>query len=60
MNINTIRMNITRRYHREYIVSLLCCAVTFLFADQNVMSPNLSLIAQEFHFTDAERGKLIL
>ena len=55
----SIRQNIHRNYHREYIVSLLCCAVIFLFADQNLMSPNLSLIAEEFHFSDTQRDDLL-
>lgn len=54
-NMNILKLY--RKYHREYMIMILCGAVVFLFADQNLMSPNLSLIAQEFHFTDIERGQ---
>lgn len=37
------------------MTSLLCSSIFFLYADQNLMSPNLSHIANEFHFTDLEK-----
>ena len=40
---------------RNYTTILLCITVAFLFADQNLLSPNLSAIAREFRFSDAER-----
>lgn len=40
---------------RNYTTILLCCTVAFLFADQNLLSPNLSAIAKEFNFSDSER-----
>ena len=40
---------------RNYTTILLCITVAFLFADQNLLSPNLTAIAREFHFSDAER-----
>ena len=58
-NCYTIKMNILqlyRKYNREYMIMILCGAVVFLFADQNLMSPNLSLIAEQFHFNESERG----
>eukprot|EP00949_MAST-11_sp_MAST-11-sp1_P004491 g4491.t1 len=38
---------------RTVVLLLLCAAA--IFADQNVMAPNLSSIAADFNFTDAER-----
>ena len=29
----------------------------FLFADQNLLSPNLSIVAEEFGFDDEERDR---
>ena len=40
---------------RRYITVLLSVTVVFLFADQNLLAPNLSMIANEFHFTDQEK-----
>ena len=42
---------------RRYITILLSTAVVFLFADQNLLAPNLSLIANEFHFNDQEKDE---
>ena len=36
---------------------MLCITVFFLFADQNLLSPNLSAIADDFGFTDEERDE---
>lgn len=44
---------------REYTVALICFTVVFLFADQNLLAPNLSLIAREFHFSNAQRDDLL-
>ena len=42
---------------RNYCIGVLSLSSVFLFADQNLMAPNLSLMADEFGFTDAERDK---
>lgn len=42
---------------RNYSSFLLCCTVGFLFADQNLLAPNLSIIATEFNFNDIERDE---
>lgn len=38
-----------------YATTLICITVAFLFADQNLLAPNLTKIAHEFSFTDQER-----
>jgi predicted MFS family arabinose efflux permease len=40
--------------YTTWLLGLLCLC---LFADQNLMAPNLSQIAKEFGFTDAERDE---
>lgn len=35
----------------------LCISIGFLFADQNLLSPNLTQIAKEFNFTPQERDE---
>ena len=42
---------------RNYSSFLICLTVFFLFADQNLLAPNLSLIAAEFNFNDMERDE---
>lgn len=42
---------------RNYSSLLICLTVFFLFADQNLLAPNLSLIAAEFSFNDMERDE---
>lgn len=39
---------------RRFTTIILTATVLFLFSDQNLLAPNLSLIAEEFHF-DAEQ-----
>eukprot|EP00924_Labyrinthula_sp_SR-Ha-C_P015204 snap_masked-scaffold_9-processed-gene-11.47-mRNA-1 protein AED:0.41 eAED:0.45 QI:0/0/0/1/1/1/3/0/503 len=40
---------------RFYILVLFTITNMFLFADQNLLAPNLTVIAEEFNFTDDER-----
>jgi predicted MFS family arabinose efflux permease len=42
---------------REYTTLMLCITVFFLFADQNLLAPNLSAIAKDFGFNDHERDE---
>ena len=42
-----------------YETTLLCICTIFLFADQNLLSPNLTLIATEFGFTDKGKNDLL-
>jgi len=42
---------------RRWAVSLYTLTTILLFADQNLLSPNLSAIADEFQFDDLERDK---
>ena len=40
---------------RWYAVALLTVTSAFLYADQNLLSPNLSAVAEEFGFDDREK-----
>ncbi|MBP7604504.1 MAG: hypothetical protein KBA15_11275, partial [Spirochaetes bacterium] len=42
-----------------YATVLLCLINFFLFADQNLMAPNLTRIAHDFGMTDLERDVLL-
>lgn len=42
---------------KSYTTIMLCITVFFLYADQNLLAPNLSLIAHDFGFSDAERDR---
>ena len=53
INTNNFEERTTRS--RLWCLSLLCITVALLFADQNLLAPNLTAIANEFHFTSAER-----
>jgi hypothetical protein len=44
---------------RNWTVALFSVTTVLLFADQNLMSPNLTAIAQEFEFSDEERGTFL-
>ena len=43
------------RWRRRRIVSLYILTITILYADLNLVAPNLSIIADEFGMTDDER-----
>jgi predicted MFS family arabinose efflux permease len=42
-----------------YMVSIFCIVAALLYADQNLMAPNLTAIAQDFGFNDDERDKYL-
>jgi len=42
-------------FHDNMALILYSLSTVLLFADQNLLSPNLSTIAKEFGFTDIER-----
>ena len=44
---------------RKYAVALLSACTVLLFADQNLMSPNLTAIAADFGFNDQQRDSLL-
>ena len=48
-------MSVAFRGKDLYAVALLSLIALFLFADQNLMAPNLTQIGDEFGFTDAQR-----
>jgi predicted MFS family arabinose efflux permease len=41
------------------MVSIFCATAALLYADQNLMAPNLTAIAQDFGFDDKERDKYL-
>ena len=41
-----------------YPVGIFCVTSALLFADQNLMAPNLTEIANEFDFDEGERDKV--
>eukprot|EP00924_Labyrinthula_sp_SR-Ha-C_P013150 maker-scaffold_12-snap-gene-11.16-mRNA-1 protein AED:0.01 eAED:0.01 QI:182/1/1/1/1/1/2/151/527 len=44
---------------RYYILMLFTVINMFLFADQNLLAPNLTVIAEEYNFTDDQRDTYI-
>ena len=44
-----------KNWAKYYATALMCLTVAFLFADQNLLAPNLTRIAKEFHFSDQMR-----
>eukprot|EP01041_Mallomonas_annulata_P011522 gene11522-24098_t len=40
---------------RTNATALLCLVTIFIFADQNLLAPNMSEVAQEFEFSDREK-----
>lgn len=55
-----IQNNTNNNQQQRTIATVLYLLTTsLLFADQNLLSPNLSAIAQEFGFNDIERDKLL-
>ena len=50
-------MSTSMRHQRNLATALYLLTTSLLFADQNLMSPNLSAIAAEFQFDDMERDK---
>ncbi|MCD6569673.1 MAG: MFS transporter [Deltaproteobacteria bacterium] len=48
-------MSNTNEWKNLYAVILIALITVFLFADQNLMAPNLTQIAHDFGFSDVER-----
>ena len=44
---------------RNFTTAIICITVVFLFADQNLLAPNLTVIAKEFGFTNEQRDDLL-
>ncbi len=42
---------------RVYMVAIFTLTAALLYADQNLMAPNLTAIAREFHFNDEQRDR---
>ena len=49
-------MNIPTLSNRRFTTIVLTMTVLLLFADQNLLAPNLSLIAKEFNMTEQEKN----
>ena len=47
------------RRHKYYTVGLLTLTSMFLYADQNLLSPNLSAVAEEFGLDDREKDLML-
>ena len=45
------------KLQRYYMVTIFTLTASLLYADQNLMAPNLSLIAKEFGFNEEEKTK---
>jgi Major Facilitator Superfamily len=46
-----------RKRRRNCTAAIFTVTTVLLFADQNLMAPNLTAIAKEFHFSDEERDR---
>jgi MFS family permease len=57
ININNNNININEERNRYLSIIILSTTLLFLFADQNLLAPNLSLIANEFNFNDIQRDE---
>ncbi|KAI3438564.1 hypothetical protein D9Q98_000991 [Chlorella vulgaris] len=54
----TLPGGITAR-ERLYMVTLFTATASLLYADQNLMAPNLSSIAADFNFDDKQRDRML-
>ena len=45
------------RVQRYYMVVIFTLTASLLFADQNLLAPNLTMIAQEFNMNAIERDR---
>lgn len=55
--INLSQQHYPQRQQRRLAVAILFACVVLVFADQNLMAPNLSTIAAEFGFNNIERDQ---
>ncbi len=56
-NLDAIRMDVNMSRQRKWSLFLYSITTVLLFADQNLLAPNLSQAAEEFGFDDDERDK---
>ena len=42
---------------KSYTTFVICLTVFFLFADQNLLAPNLSAVADDFHMDEDEKDR---
>lgn len=54
---NNKRHNRHQNFQRKWAVSLFSIITILLFADQNLMAPNLTAIAEDFGFNEQERDQ---
>jgi hypothetical protein len=50
-------LTIQQEHERRVAVILLCLCTILVFADQNLMAPNLTAMARDFHFDDLQRDQ---
>lgn len=48
-----------KQQRRYYTAGMFCLVATLLSADQNLLAPNLTAVAKDFGFTDAQRDKYL-
>lgn len=48
-----------KQQRRYFSAAMFCLVATLLSADQNLLAPNLTAVARDFNFTDAERDKYL-
>eukprot|EP00600_Ochromonadales_sp_CCMP1393_P005272 CAMPEP_0174967858 /NCGR_PEP_ID=MMETSP0004_2-20121128/7812_1 /TAXON_ID=420556 /ORGANISM="Ochromonas sp., Strain CCMP1393" /LENGTH=619 /DNA_ID=CAMNT_0016217027 /DNA_START=91 /DNA_END=1950 /DNA_ORIENTATION=+ len=47
----------SQKFKRDYATGVMCATVFFLFADQNLLAPNLSQVADDFHMSEQEKDE---
>lgn len=50
---------VPQQQRRYYTAAMFCLVATLLSADQNLLAPNLTAVAKDFKFTDAQRDKYL-
>ena len=50
---------VPKQHRRFYTAAMFCLVATLLSADQNLLAPNLTAVARDFGFTDAQRDKYL-
>lgn len=48
-----------KQQRRYFTAAMFCLVATLLSADQNLLAPNLTAVARDFNFTDAQRDKYL-
>jgi MFS family permease len=56
-SFETFLLTVQQEHERRVAVILLCLCTILVFADQNLMAPNLTAMARDFHFDDMQRDQ---